>query len=364
MQSIQTKEKADVYTPKRIFNPLINLCALLMLFSACAKEETVEKHYDARSNVIHVKSLMHEIEMEEPPISMWGAPVIVNDYLVVGDLKSYDGLVHVFDRKTFKYLASAGTFGQGPSELSNMGETIPVEARNSVYVVDHGSQNIYEFQIDSMLQNPHYLPSSRGKINGMQFPIFTHYVNDTLSYALIADVLNFNDYHPRTARYNLLTGKIECTEYAGHPEIERKRISMAASPENNLYAEVYWYHDLVTLHSLDGKLKHILYGAKWNNQKSSKNEYFSHPLFCKDKLIIPYVGGERFIKKNGKETSVYPTKLVVFDLEGNYMETLETEYEIMQLCYDPYSDRLIFSLNADMQFAYLDLKSVPGLGKK
>ena len=48
----------------------------------------MEKHYDARSNVINVKSLIHEIEMEDPIISTWATPIIMNNYLVIGDTKS------------------------------------------------------------------------------------------------------------------------------------------------------------------------------------------------------------------------------------------------------------------------------------
>ena len=69
--------------------------ALYFLFTlalaACTtsqKEEPVEKHYDARSNVINVKSLIHEIEMEDPIISTWATPIIMNNYLVIGDTKS------------------------------------------------------------------------------------------------------------------------------------------------------------------------------------------------------------------------------------------------------------------------------------
>ena len=338
-----------------------------LALAACTtsqKEEPVEKHYDARSNVINVKSLIHEIEMEEPIISTWASPIIMNNYLVIGDVKSPGKLIHIFDKNNFKYLASTGDFGQGPGELSNMGSLLPVEQYNSFYVLDAGSQNIYNFNIDSILCDPNYLPSVKGKMNGRRFPVQIHYVNDTLSYAMVWDILNAGDYRPRAACYNLLTGESRFMEYLGHPEVERKRVSLAVSPENNLYAEAYWYHDLITLHSLDGKLKHILYGAKWNNQRSNRNEYFGVPCFCNDKLIATYVGGPRFVKKNGQEKVVYPTQLAIFDLKGNYLATLETNYAIHNLCVDEENDRIIFSFDDEIQFGYLDLKSVPGLGKK
>ena len=74
-------------------------------------------------------------------------------------------------------------------------------------------------------------------------------------------------------------------------------------------------------------------------------------VFCNNRIVALYSGNKSFT--NGKTN--YPTKFVVFDLDGNYLKTLETGYPIISFCYDKDNHRILMSMNADIQFAYLDL---------
>lgn len=330
----------------------------MWLFStfSCKQHSESVKHYDALDNIRNVKENIHEIAIENIAISNFGAPSILNNYLIISDYKSFDKLIHIFDKNTFAYLTSVGDRGQGPSEIANMGSIIPDEKNNSFYVFDHGHQLLYNYPMDSVLSNPDYQPGEKADIEASEFPFQMQYVNDTLSYALYMHILNPGDYTPMVGKWNMQTGKTNFMGYAGHPEITRKRVSFAASVDNNLYAEVYWYHDLITLCTLEGKLKYTLYGAKWDNRKSNHDGYYSHAVFCKDKLIADYLGGSRFTENEQK--SNYPTRLIVFDLKGNYLTTLETGYSILSFCYDDNNNRLIFALDDEIQFGYLDLKNI------
>ncbi len=53
-----------------------------------------------------------------------------------------------------------------------------------------------------------------------------------------------------------------------------------------------------------------------------------------------------------------PTKFLVFDMNGNYIQTIETKCQILNFCYDEKNNRIIMSLDDDMQFAYLDLSGL------
>lgn len=336
-------------------NIILYFLWIFIMFSCKQQSESI-KHYDALSNVRNVKENIHEIAIEDVEISNFGKSFILNDYLIISDYKSFDKLIHIFDKNTFKYLTSVGERGQGPSEISNMGSVIPNEKHNTFFVFDHGHQLLYEFPIDSVLANPDYRPRKKADIDPMEFPFQLQYVSDTLSYGLYMHVLNPGDYTPMVGKWNMQTGKTDFMEYIGHPEIEKKRVSFAASVENNLYAEAYWYHDLITICSLDGKLKYMLYGKKWDNRESNNNGYYSDITFCKDKLIMDYLGDVR-LKENGK-LSNYPTKLIIFDLEGNHLSTLDTGYSISTFSYDKDNNRLILVFDDDIQFGYLDLDNI------
>ena len=288
-------------------------------------------------------------------ISNFGAPYILNDYLIISDYKSYDKLIHIFNKNTFQYLTSVGKQGQGPSEIANMGRILCNNQQNTFYVIDHGHQVLYDFPMDSVLSHSDYLPKKKANIERTEFPFMMQYESDTLSYALFMRVLNPGDYFPAVARWNMQTGEREFMSYNGHPEIKKKRVSFAASPEHNLYAEVYWYHDLLSLCTLDGVLKYNLYGKRWNNIKSNENAYYDEAIFCKDKIVASYWGDKRLFKDNRNLNVHRPDKLIVFNLDGDYIATLEVGYPILHFCYDESNNRLIFAFDDDMQFAYLDL---------
>ena len=43
-------------------------------------------------------------------------------------------------------------------------------------------------------------------------------------------------------------------------------------------------------------------------------------------------------------------------LDGNYLKTLETGYKIARFCYDRDNNRILLSMDDDIQFGYLDMK--------
>ncbi len=336
-------------------NALLLLITLLLCMLGCSNSD-VENHYNAKDNVIDVRDKLQPIDFGEVYMSLWATPYILNNYLIFKDSRSYDNLIRIFDKNTFEYYTSTGERGQGPAEIANMGEIFTVDETNTFYVIDHGHNYILSFPMDSVLNNPHYYPRPKTNIEAKEFPMQFKYASDTLSYALFWHILNTGDYKPVVGRFNLQTGEHDLMEYKGHPEIERKRVYFDASIKHNVYVEGYWHHDLLTICSLDGELKHVVYGSKWDNTTTNVDGYFNKEIMiCGDKIISTYLGRNRF---KTERTTYDPTKLIIFDLEGNYMATLETEINLTQFTYDEEHNRLIIAADDEMQFSYLDLDGI------
>lgn len=333
-------------------------CIFLFLFSSCKQNTENTKFYDSTKNIFQVESYLHNLDINEVDISDFGKPFILNQYLIISDYKSLDKLIHIFDKKTFQYITSTGVRGQGPNEISNMGDIIPNNQENTFYVIDHGKQGFLSFPMDSVLSNPNYTPQKIATMNPNEFPFMMQYVSDTLSYALFMKVLSPGDYIPAVAKWNMRTGATEFMSYSGHSEKKGKRVSFAASPKHNLYAEVYWYHDLMTICSLDGDLKYCLYGKNWDNTKSKQKRFHEHILFCKDKIVTTYLGDERFYKQNNIEKIHKPDKLLIFNLQGDLIKTLKINSPIISICYDEEYNRIIMNLDEERQFVYLDLNNI------
>ena len=327
----------------------------MLLFVSCGRLTDPHKEYDAESHVVDVAKRIKNIDISEKEISVFGTPYILNDYLIISDYKSPDKLIHIFDKNTFSYLTSVGEWGEGPGEIANMGSIVPDESDNTFYVIDYGRQRILSYPMDSVLQNALYRPIEKSAIDKVEFPSNFQYINDTLSYALFIRQLENGDYKPVAAKWNMKTGHKDFMDYAGHPQVERKRVSFSASVEHGLYVEAYWYHDLLSLCSLDGSLKYNLYGRRWNARTSNDNRYFRNVAFCGDRIVVSYLGDTRLSEQQRSIRVNYPTKLLVFDLEGNHLSTLETERPIITFCFDQGNNRLIMACEDERQFGYLDL---------
>lgn len=107
---------------------------------------------------------------------------------------------------------------------------------------------------------------------------------------------------------------------------------------------------------MDGELKYNVYGPQWEPEYSNRIKYYGPVIFCGDKILALYSGENRFNKNSARGVVFnWPTKFFVFDMEGNYLKTLETGYKVSCICYDKENNRLLMSLDDEIQFAYLEL---------
>lgn len=348
------------YTP--IQHLLINKTLYLLLIPicwGCTQAPKTEKFQSERDNVINVRDQIKEIEIEDVLIGSLAPLYLVNDYLFIMDVMGYDKLIHIFNKNDFGYVKSIANKGQGPGEIANIGHIAADKTNRVFYVTDHGKQRIFSYNLDSVLTNPFYLPKVKMEIVESQFPDRYEYINDTLSMGLIIEPIGNYGFNQSLGKWNMNTGKVEKMKYT-HPQIEKKRIYFAVSEENNMYVECYSYHDLITICTLDGDLKYNIYGDKWNDVKSNKKSYYGYVTICRDKMVaLYYAGMDTFNEgKSGDIRSNLATQFIVFDLDGNYVKTMETKLQIIRFCYDKENHRLIMNLDDDIQFAYLDLNGL------
>lgn len=321
---------------------------ILSICWSCSQNSNTEKHQSKRNNIIDVRDQVKEIQMEDVLIGSVARLFIDDEYLIIGDIKSQDKLIHIFDKNNFNYLASTAPKGSGPGEIANMGHIAVNESERVFYVSDHGNQKIFSYNFDSVLANPLYKPDTKYKMNKGQFPSNYHYINDTLSIGLVIEPTGNSGFNQSLASWNLRTGVFNVMKYK-HPKIEKKRVTFAVSTEHNMYVECYIYHDLITICNLDGTLKYNVYGKDWDSRLTNRIHYFGNVFFCGDKILASFSGGDNFTNEYS------PTKFIVFDLKGKYIKTLETGYRITDSCYDKENNRIILNLDDMMQFAYLNL---------
>lgn len=324
---------------------------IYLLFMAicpgCSTTPKTEKFQTSRDNVVDVRDKVREIKIEDVLISGIARIYLLGDYLIIEDFKSYDNLIHLFDKNNFKYITSTAYRGEGPGEITNPGFIGINESARIFYVSDHGKQKIFSYELDSVLENPSYMPPVKMDLKGMQFPSEYEYINDTLCIGRIIEPIGSNDFKPSIGKWDMTTGEIHLMTYE-HPEIEKPRFTFAVSVKNGIYIQSYNYHDLLTICDLDGNLRYNIYGPRWNNRKQNRVDYYSKAQVCNDKIIVTYSG----------EQEVPYSLLLVFDMDGNYLRTISTGYQIVDFCFDKTSNRILLNLDDEIQFAYLDLDGI------
>jgi hypothetical protein len=333
----------------------MKLCAMpifvSLLFANCAGDSGTEKHQHSRSKVVDVKNKVKGIVIDDVLIGDWSSLYLLDKYLIVEDPRSWDEQIHLFDKNTFLYLRSTAPLGQGPHEITNIGHVGVNEMSKEFYVADNSKYKIFRYSIDSLLSNEHYIPTIKTNLRTDQIPSWYKYINDTLSICEIILPTSVSTFQVAVGKWNMISGEITFMEYT-NPEIKRKRVALAVSPEHYIYVECYRHNDLMTICTLDGHLKYNIYGPHWNNANSNRMLYFGDVQFCKDKIVAVYAN-----KANFSDDSL-ATQLLVFDLTGNYIKTLDVGYRIIHTCYDADNDRLLFAFDDEIQFGYLPMEGL------
>lgn len=323
------------------------LFVLLLMASACTSQTEGDKHQSSRDKVIDVKSEIKEIDTGNVLIGNGANIALSHKYLIIYEHRAYDKAIHLFDKTKFQHITSTGTIGQGPDEITNMGTVLIDDPQHKIYVMDHGKHKILSYDIDSIIAMPDtYKHQTKTSIGSKQFPSNPIYINDTLSYARIIIPTSSNTFDQMIGKWNMLTGEIK-TIGEKHAEIRQKRSFMDVSIEKGIIVETYINHDLINIQDLDGNNLCYVYGPKWPTKGL---ETFGKPLITPLNILVPY---------SGETWATAKTRQIhIFDLKGNYEKTLNIGYNITHCCYDETNHRLIFSFDDDIQFGYLDLKSI------
>lgn len=332
---------------------VIAIFSLLLLFSCTRDNEGVEKHYDSRDNIVTVKEKIIEMDMDEDVlIGSFASLSMINDVLIIQDPKSFDLLVHLFDCKnSYKYISSAIPKGQGPGEITLIGSIGVNNKKNEIYVSDHGKMKIFQYPIDSIVSNPYYKPQVKKEINNVQFPSRYEYINDTLAFARIIVPTGNVGHNEMLAKWNIESGEISEMKYS-NPKVKKKRISITVSIEDDVLVEAYHNYDLMTILDLNGNLITNVYGKNWNSPNFKELQHYGKVIIIGKTIVASYSGGNRLTEEYD------PTKLLLFDLKGNHIKTLDIGYRISDFCHDEKNNNIIFCFDDVIQFGYLNLDGI------
>lgn len=325
-----------------------------LLLVGCHISTDKEVYQSSRDNILNVKNLIKEIDLGDIYLNVWARTVSTDSFLIIGDRESLEHPINIFDKKTFKHIASFGAVGQGPNEITEMSDiNFDAKSRN-LYVNDLGKRCVLSFQIDSVIKDANYAPIEKYKLSSEHLPFDNHFLNDSLSYSvfMLPDEKDGYNYNDMTGIINYSSGETNI-KYYNREEFHRKQYFLAVSFTDSLYAECNSLFDIISIFDLNGNLLRTIYGPQWGTDYLA---CFNRSIYTKDYLFCHYDGNlyEEFVKSS---------KCMIFTKMGDYIATLETGYRITCISYDSAADRIVFTFDDEIQFGYLDLESIKPLLK-
>lgn len=320
---------------------------LLLCCIGCSNEK--QKRINVNSKVINIRENIREISFDDLLFNTYCSVDVFDDILLICDRDNYENQIHLIDKNTFHHLVSIAPIGQGPGEITSLGAIFTNEEGTEIYVQDLARYQIFVYPLDSILSNPEYKPIAKWNLNRDIFPATLQRVNDTLCIGTIGMPLSPSEIHIQTGFWNMETNTIRLLDNL-YPEDNRIRYDLAASLKNDLIVEAHWYKNRIVLRSFNGEVKCRIEGNTKNN-----TDYYRKPLIVGDKILVFYLGYNR---NESLKNRYLPAKIIVLDINGNYIETLDSNYAFNYWCYDEDNHRLIFNINDEIQFGYLDLDNL------
>jgi hypothetical protein len=332
---------------------------LILLFSiGCnsnnkSGKEKVQKH---RDNIVNVSDKIIDIK----PEILFGNSLfyIIDDILIINEIspKGEKG-IHLFNKDNFKYLTSTGIIGKGPGEITNPGR-LGIDRKNRLFwAPDNGKRIMYRFPLDSVSKNIMFKPTKSIKLNNEMFIERFGFLNDSIAIGKAVHVTSNSSFEMAMAKINFNTEIIERFGYESPEAIGKKSNSLfAISVENNFYVNCYTRIDLMTICDLKGNLLFNVYGPGWfDNEQNKKSFYFDVDVFGRN-IIASYIGDSRLVVKGNISKGNSPSKFIVFDMQGNYLKTIETGFEFTRFCVDEENKRIIaYFTGREEPLGYFDI---------
>lgn len=321
--------------------------SLVMALCSC------DKIYDKEDKVTDVSELIKTLDTGNVLIGKSSNIYVFRDRLYIVDTRSTDKILYVYDTESGRYLGSALKPGPSPYEITEPGALGVNAVTGNALMFDYGQNRIVTFNVDSILSDSIHSIRTLRNLDMSGFPDSYIYVNDSTGYGRLIIPNGRNSYSQTLCRYDAVTGnirKFNTSEAVG----EDNRSSVAVSPDGKTIVEVCRTQDLIVVYDTEGNPVNVIKGSAYEPIADKTMSYFTGAAVTGDHILAAYSG------KKANE-GFYGDRILVFDLDGNYVKTLKLGIEIRKMAYSLDTDNLYVSTPDSIQFGILPLGEIEGL---
>lgn len=334
----------------------LNLYILVaVVFATVITSCNSDTHKDrANGDVIeNISSLITSFDSDSAAVGSWSHIMSDDDWVFIIDSSAKDSIVTVFEAGNLNYKGHIAQKGPGPDEITVPGATVYDEKSGNIMMFDYGQLKVKSFNVDSALNTVGYSPTAVMDIPTGRFPDRYVHVNDTLGFARLIIMPDRasgkRGFSQALCRYNLSTGEIN--EFGDTARMEGLRSLFDINPSKRILVECATNNDLINIYDFDGnKIREIKGPEYLTDTPSKEKQFFSQPVVS-DKYIFALYSGS-----DDRETNSYGRYIQVYDLDGNYIKTLDPGKLIGHIVYDDKRGRLLIIFNdPDIQLGYVDI---------
>ncbi len=315
---------------------------------SCGSKDTgpVITHENSRNNSINATKLLVSIEENLPDMHSYTYIIPAGDTLLIYDLKA-DLQFTAYDIYADTTLGQFGKFGNGPGEIANFASIFYNPNSKILYGHNANQNTISGFYLPRAVVNPDYDAFDKFKMGSSIIHIMSpNYLTDSVIPCTVYIPKGASEF--QLANWNFNSNKVSPIDSVIY--YDNARFEMTVSPENNIILTTDMRQDILSIYNFDGKLLRRIYGPDYGCTYNSKNRFFSCPVICTDKIAIIYSGP-------GANTPTHPVynKIIINDINGKYIRTLDFDFSINSIAYHAKTNRLYMTTDGEPQFCYLPL---------
>lgn len=318
----------------------------ILALSCCTVKDPIEK-FDLNSvpNIdIHeeIEDFIANETITAPTLT------IIGNYLFVTDLATSIGKgVQIYNKNTLDYITSTCELGEGPGEVTRIGEIATSYNNNEFWMPDFAKLQAFKFEIDSLLIDKDYKPQVSIPIRNDFFLTRFSVLSDSVAIGSGLEVLSSGTFRISLGKWDLEKNETKKIGYE-HPKLVGKRTnaSFNYSHKQSLMALSYFNYDILSVFDKDGNLQYNIKRKNELIEENRKLRFFGPVNITSNYIIASYSGKPAFKRDiNQRPEGVQPSKLLFFGLNGKLEKVIETGFGIISFTIDEDNKRIICSFS-------------------
>lgn len=330
---------------------------LLAVYTSCTNPSHHNQNRD--DNIENISDKIKSFDTDEIDLHSWSDIICSGGKIFVTDSKAVDSIIAIFDASTLRYQGLIAKLGSGPEEITVPGALQYNDISKDLLIFDYGQMIVKAYNLDSALTHRPYVPHKVITIPANRIPDRYVGINDSTGIARLIIMPDKSSgekgYAQTLCHYNIVTGETIEIENAGRQD--KLKTIFAINKFKDRIIECGVNNDIITIYNLKGDKIRDIFGPKYDNDDVVKSTWFYTHVTASNKYIFALYSGNDDVA-----TKSYGRYIYVYDLDGNFIITLDPGMLIAKICYDNTQNRLILTCeNADVQLAYINLNDIESL---